>query len=239
MYNQNGIQNHQILEIESNIGYTFGDKKLLFEALSHPSLNSLNISSYNASYERLEFLGDSILNFIITDYLVEKFDTLDEGKLSKMRAYIVSKNTIYKLAQKINISDYLMMTKGEEKTGGRTNISNLENVIEALIGAIYKDSNISVVREWILKIWKQSITESMDKSNMFDPKSTLQEFLQSKNLDLPIYEILSVTGKDHSPCFNVRVTSGKYKANATGGTKKEAQKQAAQKLYSLIHKSIL
>ena len=189
-------------ELESIINYTFKNKMLLKEALTHPSMSFKN-NHFN--YERLEFFGDSILSMIIIEYLYNKYKDEKEGQLSKRKAYLVSKETLYNIAISLNIGKFIIMTKGEENCGGRANINNLENVMEAIIAAIYLDClDIDIVRNFILKIWVP--IDIKEKIPHNDPKSKLQEWTQKYYKTLPEYSIIKKEVVDGIECFYVKLS---------------------------------
>lgn len=219
--------------LEQRIGYNFHNKTLLIEALSHPSLRQHNTkNTIHKSYERLEFLGDTVINFVITEMLFNNFTNYDEGKLAKIRAYLVCKELLCKVASTINLSEYIIMTHGEETLGGRNNLSNIENTMEALIAAIYLDSDINQVKEIIHNLWQDFmyITDLTD----YDPKSTLQELVQKNNHNKPVYKILHRDGPAHSSTFTVSVTVDNQQEIGTGRSIKEAEKDAARKLLNIL-----
>ena len=219
-------------ELELKIDYSFQDSSYLEMALSHPSLKQT--IDYKFDYQRLEFLGDSVLSLVITKKLYNLYPDYDEGQLAQIRNYLISKNTIYKAACKIDLPLYIIMTKGEEKSGGRNNISNIENSLEALIAAIYIDSNYSItnIEKFILRIWEEFFN-SYDESD--DPKTYIQNYSQSLGFGVPIYAIVNQTGSAHSPIFTVSVTlENNLFAQGSGPSIKEAQKDAARKIKSLI-----
>lgn len=226
--------NEIILLLEDKLDYCFSDKELIIEALSHPSLNhSKNKIIYN--YERLEFLGDSILNFIITEYIFNKLKNHNEGSLAKIRSSLVCKDTIFKIAKNLELNNYIIMSDGEEKSGGRVNPNNLENSMEAIIAAIYLDSNITQITKIILKLWAEYLNS--DNKTIIDPKSSLQEWSQGKSMSAPSYEVIEKTGKSHNPMFKVKLDiDGKYSEYGEGKSIKAAEKEAALKLLNKIMK---
>lgn len=232
MYNDIDIQ-----VIESSLNYIFHNKGLLLEALSHPSLNKTSHENYK-DYERLELLGDTVLNLIITEELINRFKKVQEGKLAQIRAYLVSRDIIAKVAECTNIAQYIIMSHGEETSGGRNNISNVENVIEALIAAIYKDGGLSICREWVLNLWHKYMNDSLNASLEFDPKSRLQELTQSLKLGIPKYTVLKISGLDHAPLFTVEAKVAQYISISNGNTKKAAEKSSAQELLQQIKSKI-
>ncbi len=220
-------------KLERRLGYNFHNKNLLIEALSHPSLRQHNANQQN--YERLEFLGDAIINFVVTEMLFNNFVNHDEGKLAKIRAYLVCKELLCKVASIINLPDYIIMTHGEELLGGRENLNNIENTMEALIAAIYLDSNINQVKEIIYNLWH----DFMYTINLtdYDPKSTLQELAQKNGDSKPIYQLVSKNGPAHLSTFTVSVTLNNQKQLGTGRSIKEAEKDAARHLLTILNGS--
>jgi ribonuclease-3 len=220
-----------INKLESLLSHTFTNKDLLAEALRHPSLRQQDHKMQD--YERLEFLGESILNFIITEEIFSRFKNYDEGKLAKMRAYLVCKDTICEVAEHLHLEDAIVMTKGEELSGGRNNPNNVENAMEAIIAAMYLDQGIEAAKKAVLSLWKEwlKLAPNIDS----DPKSTLQELSQSMDMSIPHYEIVSRTGQPHAPTFEVMVKVGDLKGEvASGKSIKAAEKIAATKLLTRL-----
>lgn len=228
------IINHEILhKFQNKINYSFNNIDLLIEALSHPSLKQIHDQILHKDYERLEFLGDTILNFIVTELLFHKFPSYDEGKLAKARASLVCKDTLYNIGKGLEIESAIIMTHGEETSGGRSNKNNIENAIESIIAAIYLDGGIDQVRIFISNLWENLIKE--DGARIADPKSALQEWSQSKSMNIPNYEIVSRIGESHSPVFTVKVSIENLAPEyGEGKSIKEAQKTAALKLFLRI-----
>lgn len=224
------VQWSKISELEKSINYTFKDQNLLIEAITHPSLKQ---NSTDKDYERLELLGDSILNFVITEFLFKQFLLANEGKLAKLRAYLVCKDTLHQIAQQNNIAKYILMTYGEEALGGRENQNNLENVLEAIIGAIYLDSDIDTIRSVILNLWDTKLVNPSVEGS--DPKTTLQEWSQSKFNIRPQYEVINQVGPPHSPTFTVQVAVHEHKQTGHGSSIKFAAKEAARNLIKSLN----
>lgn len=220
----------KVSELESKLDYRFKNHELLQEALSHPSLKQHDPNAKN--YEKLELLGDSILGFIVTEMIFNQSSKFSEGYIAKVKSYIVSKNIVSEIAASINLADYIIMTPGEEKSGGRENINNLENVMEALIAAIYLDSNIQSAKIVVEKFW----SGYLNKINLIDidPKSYLQELLHEKLGLTPKYEVVERKGNAHSPIFKIKVSAGSYSAVAFGKSIKAAEKNAAKILCDQI-----
>lgn len=218
-------------KLENALNYKFNDTALLEEALSHPSLKQIDNSKRD--YERFEFLGDAILGFLITEMIFNKFTDYEEGRIAKIKAYVVSKNILVKIADTINLADHIIMTKGEEISGGKSNYNNIENTMEALLAAIYLDSNIDQTRTIVTTLWSEYI-ENIDFSAA-DPKTYLQELLQNRIHIMPTYEVIKQEGAVHSPIFTVRVSTPDLSQTGTGKSIKEAEKDAARNLLKEIN----
>jgi ribonuclease-3 len=205
------------------IGYTFKEPKLLQQALTHRSHDS-------ADNERLEFLGDSILNFIITEELYKRFPHLSEGELSRFRAGLVKGETLAVIAQDLGLGDYLQLGGGELKSGGFRRPSILADSLEAIIAAIYLDSSIQSCQVFILTHFATKIDSINVDAKKKDPKTALQEYLQSRKMPLPVYTLLSTTGEDHEQCFEIECLVEKidYKTKASAESRRKAEQRAAE-----------
>lgn len=212
-------------EFSLKIGHQFSDEKLLQEALTHPSFSKYNRSA--ANYQRLEFLGDKVLSLVISEYLMAKYLTENEGDLSKRHAALVSGESLCEIALDVEINEVLRVSSGEENLGGKTNKRNLENALEALIGAIYIDSNFEEAKKFIFKFWKEALEKNLTPPK--DPVSQLQEFVQLNSKSLPQYEFEKIGGSEHSPTFLAKLTiiHLDITVEAEGKSKKEAQRAAA------------
>jgi len=215
--------------------YNFRDENLLKMALTHPSLNNKNPQNFN--YERLEFLGDKVLSLVIGEYLMNKFPNENEGNLSKRHASLVAGATLAQIATKINLPEMIILSFGEQKIGGNQNKNNLENALEALIGAIYLDANFEEAKKFILNFWQ----EFFDK-NILPPQdciTKLQELIQAKLKKLPKYFTEKKGGLDHQPIFisTLEIEGLNQKFCAEGKSKKEAQKNVAQYALNFIEKN--
>lgn len=224
-------------EIEKNIGYKFSNSHLLKEAVTHPSMNSRGQSKSGAfNYERLEFLGDSILCTVISTYIFQKFPEENEGSLAKRREALVCGTTLTEISASLNLGQALIMTKGEQTTGGRVNKANLENVLEAVVGAIYLDGGLEVVQKFILKNWKDLVNKMAEPPK--DAKTALQEILQADGLDLPKYSVVEQSGPSHAPIFTIEVSIDGYDpVTAKGNSKREAERDAAKIMLQQIKNS--
>ncbi len=217
--------------LEKELNYKFKNIDLLEEALSHPSLKQHPDSGIK-NYERLEFLGDAVLGLIITKILFEKFTDYNEGNLAKMKAYLVSSHIVSKIAQTIKLNEHIIITKGEELSGGRTNLNNLENALEAIIAAIYLDSDIHSSYKVVAALWNKYLY-NIDLS-IVDPKTSLQEWSQSMKYSTPEYNVIERAGSAHSPIFTVKIIIGPHTQIGKGKSIKAAEKNAARKLLSRI-----
>jgi len=219
----------KLQEFEKRLGYTFNNKELLKEALTHKSYKS------PVNNERLEFLGDAVLDLIVGEYLFKKFPKANEGELSKLRASLVNEEGFAKLAQKIGIGEYIFISQAEENNRGRTKPSLLSNAFEAVMGAIYLEDGLERVRELVLKLLEETYPK-IDLGSLFkDYKTTLQELTQARHGVTPEYKLLGSSGPDHQKEFEVAVTlHGKTIATAKGRSKKAAQQEAAKKALAIL-----
>ncbi|SDR79465.1 RNAse III [Halopseudomonas litoralis] len=210
--------------LERRIGYSFKDQDLLVLALTHRSLGGRN-------NERLEFLGDSILNFVAAEALFERFPQAREGQLSRLRARLVKGVTLAELAKGFELGEYLRLGSGELKSGGFRRESILADTTEAIIGAIYLDSGMEAARERIL-LWLTGHIESLTLvDNNKDPKTRLQEYLQGQHIDLPQYEVIDVSGEAHCRVFRVECRAAPLTGHTfgVGSSRRLAEQEAAQK----------
>lgn len=206
----------------------FKDKKLFELAFTHRSY--LNESTgVRESNERLEFLGDSILSFVVSTYIYSEFKEKKEGELTSLRSVLTNTETLYEVAKKLNLGKNLKLSKGEEETGGRESKTILANTYEAVVGAIYLDQGIELARKFILETIIQEIDSIVSSQGLKDPKSALQEFMQENYKTSPQYEVLEEIGPDHNKAYTVGVFYGdKLLAKGSGKSKQEAEKKSAQ-----------
>ncbi|MCL4137946.1 UNVERIFIED_CONTAM: hypothetical protein GTU68_020217, partial [Idotea baltica] len=176
--------------------YQFDDTQLLKLALTHRSKGAKN-------YERLEFLGDSLLGFIVADWLFQEYPKLAEGKLSRMRSRLVRRESLAVVARSLCLSDYLILGEGELKSGGFNRDSILSDTVESIIGAIYLDSDLNNARQFIERNFKGHVASLSEDSTFKDAKSKLQEYMQKKGFSLPQYEITETSGQQHMQSFTV------------------------------------
>lgn len=206
------------------LSYRFRDPSLLETAMTHRSARGLN-------NERLEFLGDAILGLVIARALYEKFPQASEGELSRLRASLVKRDTLAKLAQELELGECLFLGSGELKSGGYRRSSILADAMEAVIGAVERDGGLEAARDLILHLYRQRL-EDVDLGRAAkDPKTRLQEYLQGRAMALPVYEVVEVTGEVHAQTFTVacQVSDLNLTTRARGGSRRKAEQAAAEK----------
>ncbi|MDY0116482.1 MAG: ribonuclease III [Sulfurimonadaceae bacterium] len=212
-----------IESLEKILGYEFANKKLLIEALTHKSFKQ----SYDN--ERLEFLGDAVLDLIVGEYLFDKFKKSDEGKLSKIRASLVNEGGFCKLARSLDLGEYIYISNAEENNGGREKPSLLSNAFEAVMGAIYLEAGLKVVQKIAVDLIERNHEDISLDSLFRDYKTTLQELTQARFGITPEYKVISSRGPDHKKEFELSVMiEDKEYARAVGKSKKSAQQEAAK-----------
>jgi ribonuclease III len=212
-----------------DLGYTFNDPHLLEQALTHRSAGVNN-------NERLEYLGDSIIGFLIADALFAHFPTASEGQLSRLRAGLVKRDTLARIAREYQLGDYLNLGPGELRSGGHTRASILADGLEAIFAAIYLDGGYDKARQVILKIFSQRLQGLNLEDHLKDPKTRLQELLQARKLELPSYEVTEVGGDPHEQTFSVscRVPGLDESTTGTGASRRKAEQDAATHLLRLL-----
>lgn len=216
-------------DFEQRLGHTFARPELLRRALTHKSFSHESKEGTIRHNETFEFLGDSVLGFVIGDMLFAHFPELDEGALSKMKAYLVSASSLAAKARHYGMGEVILLGVGEEKTGGRKKDSLLANLFEAVIAGVYLDGGIDAVRQLIERSFAADI-QSIDEQDLLfhDYKTALQEIAQGRGLQLPEYNVVDQVGPDHDKTFIVEVKVGSLGARGEGSSKKEAQQQAAK-----------
>jgi ribonuclease-3 len=220
---------NQVSEFEQRIGYAFTERELLRRALTHKSYSHEAKDLEVRHNETFEFLGDSVLGFVIGDMLFRHFPALDEGALSKMKAFLVSAPSLAAKARHYGMGEVILLGVGEEKTGGRKKDSLLANLFEAMIAGVYLDGGVEAARQLIERAFQQDITDIDQQDLLFqDYKTALQELAQGKGLPLPDYNVVGEVGPDHDKTFIVEVKVGSLNARGEGSSKKEAQQQAAR-----------
>lgn len=219
-----------INNLEKTIGYSFGNKALLIEALTHSSYANELIQKkiYTKSNERLEFLGDSVLEILSSTYLFENLPDVPEGELTRIRSELICTAALSDYARKINLGDYLFLGNGEKKGGGKDKASTLENAFEALLGAIYLDSGktLEKVRDFTVPFIEQRVKETSGDTT--DYKSELQQIIQQTPGEVLRYELVGRTGPDNDPTFTVQaLLNSNIIGEGKGHSKRKAEQQAA------------
>ena len=211
------------------LGIRFNDELLLQQAFVHRSYLNENPDFTLPSNERLEFLGDAILDFTVAEQLYRDFPELPEGELTKTRAYLVCRQTLAKVASSLKLGDWLLLGQGEEASGGRKKQSNLANTMEALIGAIYLDQGLPEVKQFILRQLKPFLEKTKRGEISPNYKALLQELAQSEKHSTPIYRLVEATGPDHNKQFTVEVLiQDEVLGRGAGKSKKDAEIEAAR-----------
>lgn len=214
-------------KIEKVIGYEFKDAHLLERALTHSSTND----EYN--YQRLEFLGDRVLGLVIAGALFNEFRGENEGGLAKRHTALVQGKTCSTIGQAHNIGDFIILSDSERESGGHLNENIIGDVVESLLGAIYIDGGYEAAQKVILSLWGDNIKTLKEAPQ--DPKTELQEWVQARGFDLPLYEVTGKTGPDHAPVFLVRLSvESKGYVEAEGASRRQAEKTAAHLMLKKI-----
>ncbi|MEG0806419.1 MAG: ribonuclease III [Lachnospiraceae bacterium] len=212
-------------KFQENIGYTFKETNLLRQALTHSSYANEKRMKRLSDNERLEFLGDAVLEIISSEYLYQQYSNVPEGDLTKLRASLVCEQTLATCARQINLGDFLFLGKGEDLTGGRTRKSILSDALEAVIGSVYLDGGFANAKEFILKY---ILTDIEHKKLFYDSKTILQEVVQGEHSDNLSYAVVCEEGPDHAKVFTVEARiGGKVVGVGDGTTKKAAEQEAA------------
>ncbi|PID41897.1 MAG: ribonuclease III [Proteobacteria bacterium] len=216
------LESGQIIRLEKAIGYTFTNRESLQLALRHRSLGSRN-------NERLEFLGDSLLNCVIAEYLFHRFPKQKEGHMSRLRAGLVRGTTLSEIAREFNLGEFIQLGAGELKSGGFRRDSILADSVEAIIGAIYLDSDFEQCKACILSWFEKRLNSLPESGITKDSKTRLQEFLQSRQLELPNYEVVAIEGEAHDQTFYVDcfIPSLPDRTKGKGASRRVAEQEAA------------
>ncbi|WP_455715554.1 ribonuclease III [Anaerosporobacter sp.] len=221
-------------EFEETIGYQYNDIKLLRQALTHSSFANEKRLDKLANNERLEFLGDAVLELVTSEFLYKNNSKMHEGDLTKLRASIVCEQTLSLCANDINLGKYIQLGKGEAATGGRDRASILSDAMEAVIGSIYLDGGFTSAKEYIDKF---ILSDVENKQLFFDSKTILQEIVQSEYKDPLTYELIEEEGPDHNKKFTVKAVIGEKELEVgVGRTKKAAEQQAAYRSILALRK---
>lgn len=221
--------------LQHSINYTFKNKRLLKLALTHPSSRIKDADA--PDNQRLEFLGDAVLQLVVSRYLFEKYPDDDEGWLTSMRVKLVCRDALVKLAKSINLGRYLKMSSSMSSMGGRENAHNLEDAFEALVAAIYLDSDLDTLTKIIFTLY--SNIPDMLSEDSGNSKGALQELLQAQKLELPEYKLLSSSGPAHDRTFEIGLyINDKQICKAVAGSKKSAEQLAAKKALQILRKDV-
>lgn len=224
------MSKQDIAELEKHLGYFFKNKKLLYEALTHRSFSHENPDKADTCNERLEFLGDSVLGFVVVEYLFLSKSKFSESVMAKSKSYLVKESVLSEIASSIALGKYLRLGKGEEATGGRTKSSLLADAIEAVLGAVYLDGGYKKAKEFILTLFKEKIDTILSSGEFYDFKTELQEKTQLLFGKIPEYKVIKQEGKEHKKIFTVGVyVAGEIFGTGCGKSKKEAETLAAKK----------
>lgn len=210
--------------LRDTLDYDFDDPALLQQALTHRSAAAKN-------NERLEFLGDAVLDFSISDLLYARYPAATEGELSRLRAALVRAETLAELAEELGVGGHLVLGSGEKKSGGHRRESILADALEAIFGAVFLDGGFAAARRIIESLFAARLEALPSADELKDPKTRLQEYLQARGLDLPTYTTVSVTGKAHAQRFSVSCAVGDgRKTSGEGGSRREAEQRAATEM---------
>jgi ribonuclease-3 len=216
-------------DCQKHLGISFRREYLLEQAFVHASYLNENPGFAGSSNERLEFLGDAILNFIVAEKLYEEFPELSEGNLTEIRASLVCRDTLAEIAFSLKLGDWLLLGQGEEANGGRTRPSNLANAMEALIGALYLEQGLARARRFIFRQLKPRLDKVKAGKRTPNYKALVQELVQGQKRPTPVYRLVETAGSDHSKQFTVEIlVEGEVVGNGTGKSKKAAENQAAR-----------
>lgn len=223
-----------VLDFQRKINYTFQNQNLLIQAVSHRSFY-VNSEKQISSNERLEFLGDAVLDLVVTEHLFNAFKNENEGALSQKKAILVSRKVLGKISEDLGLGEFLILNKGEEKTGGRKRMSNLANLFEAILGAIYMDSGLDAARIFVDEFLLKQQKKLLKTKSYFNYKSLLLEFSQAKGWGAPKYFVMQETGPDHQKTFLVEVRiNDEWAEKGQGPNKKSAEQNAAKNALKLM-----
>lgn len=225
-------------ELIKNLNIKINNLNIIDKALTHSSYVNENKDLKLESNEKLEFLGDAVLGLVITEYLYNLYPDYSEGKLSKMKSRLVSAEVLSKLSNELSLGEYMLLGKGEEKSGGRKRQSNIENAFESVVGAIYLDSGFKESANFIINRFNEQFLEHFQSKEIGkDYKGELQEFSQKKFNTSPVYSVVSEVGPEHKKIFEVRVLiKGKEYGRGVGKSKKEAEQKASSNAINFLKK---
>ena len=219
-----------LLDLEHKLNYYFNDRNLLKNALLHKSLGNERKEYKNQNNERLELLGDAVLDLIVAEYLYKNYKNASEGTIAKLKAMVVSEPILAKISRQIGVGKFLMLSRGEVMSGGRNRESILADSFEAILGAVYIDSNLDEARVFALSHIKQYIDHIEENEDILDFKSILQEYVQKEFRTVPTYKLIAERGPDHMKEFEIQVIVGNYREKAVAKNKKKAEQLSAKAL---------
>ncbi len=229
MLNSGGHTLSDLVALQQALGVSFNNQAYLEQALIHSSYINENPDLTPTSNERLEFLGDAVLGMIVAKKLYQEFSNLTEGEMTKLRAALVRQDTLARIARSINVGDYLYLGKGEEASGGRHKSANLAGALEAVIAAVFLDQGLATTKEFVLRLFEQELQKVVSEDAAIDYKSRLQEIIQAKEQQTPVYHVIEATGPDHNKRFTVEVRLGDHVlGRGSGRSKKTAETEAAR-----------
>jgi len=215
-------------ELQKKLGVSFQQPELLTQALTHSSYANENPGVAPASNERLEFLGDAILGLIVAENLFRDFPGMSEGEMTRLRSILVKQETLARVAESIKLGNYLYLGKGEEASGGKDKPANLARALEAVVAAVYLDQGSAITEQLVLEILDAELLKTLYQGAIIDYKSQLQELLQAKTQQTPVYNLIETQGPDHNKNFTVEVRLGNdVLATGIGRSKKKAETEAA------------
>ena len=216
-------------ELQKKLGVSFQQPELLTQALTHSSYANENPGVAPASNERLEFLGDAILGLIVAENLFRDFPGMSEGEMTRLRSILVKQETLARVAESIKLGNYLYLGKGEEASGGKDKPANLARALEAVVAAVYLDQGSAITEQLVLEILDAGLLKTLYQGAIIDYKSQLQELLQAKTQQTPVYNLIETQGPDHNKNFTVEVRLGNdVLAAGIGRSKKKAETEAAR-----------
>jgi ribonuclease-3 len=215
--------------LQKILGVKFRDISLLEKSLVHRSYLNENQGIESDSNERLEYLGDAVLGFVVAEKLYKDFPDYDEGRMTRLRSVLVRRETLARISRSIRLGDYLFLGKGEDTSGGRNKSANLACALEAVIAAVYLDQGIIKTRKMIFRLLEEEWQKAIKKPATIDYKSKLQELIQSREQRIPSYQVTGTSGPDHIKTFDVEVRLGnEVLGSGSGKSKKEAETEAAR-----------
>ncbi len=232
------MPNFSIEQLQQSMGYTFKNPSLPLQALTHKSFSNEQRGIFELHNERLEFLGDAVLELAVSDRIYRLYPDIPEGGLTRIRAEVVCEKGLAKIARKLNLGSGLRLGRGEEKCGGRTKASLLSDALEALIGAVFLEGGFVSACGLVQKIFAQDLEDSANIRYGTDYKTALQENLQARFGSLPEYQLIKIDGPDHGRVFTIRVTfDGRELGCGEGNSKKQAEQNAASE--ALLHSFVV